>query len=46
MNRYFVWLFFVPGMLCGEPAGGVYSNDFNGPTGKTYPEWTSSPTAS
>ena len=34
---------FLPGPLCGAPAGEIYFNDFNGPPGSVYPEWTSSP---
>jgi hypothetical protein len=38
-----VWLLFLPGLSGGEPAAEIYSNDFNGPPGSAYPEWSSSP---
>jgi hypothetical protein len=33
---------FLPRLLAVEPTGGIYFNDFNGPTGSVYPEWSSS----
>jgi hypothetical protein len=37
-----VWLLFLPGLRGVEPPGEIYFNDFNGPTGSAYPEWSSS----